>query len=381
MIKRIKVNLFTNYTGDAQYSMLFYGAELEKNLKSCFTDSCQTAIFTPTETGFSKIIRRNLIGRKIDSYWNRFVKHSIIAKKISGGINHITDHNNSYLMGYLDPLRTVITCHDLIYFRDPDKKNNKFLLPRHAIRKYTISGLKRAAKIIAVSENTKRDIIELFNVPPAKIAVIYSGIKSCFNKIEDTNILGKARKRLNFNWDKTILHVGENIYYKNISAILYTLKILRETSGKDIHFAKVGRDFTSQQKDLIMKLKLGNHVHYIGNFSDSDLNLVYNLSDILVFPSLYEGFGWPPLEAMACGTPVVCSGRGSLKEILGDSAIFLEPDNHKGIAEAVLVLISDPEMRENKIKQGFENIKRFDWKKTAEAVFQVYQEVEKRCAV
>ena len=380
--KKINVNLFTNYAGDAQYSMLSYAAQLEKNLKLYFMDSCQTAVFTSLETRFGKIIRRNLIGRKLDSYWNRFAKHPIIAKKISDGINHIIDHNNSYLIKYLDPRRTVVTCHDLIYFRIPDKKeNNKLLFPRHAIRKYTISGLKKAAKIIADSENTKKDIIELFDMPPQKITVIYPGIKSCFHKIKDTDILKEGRKRLNFNWDKTMLHVGENLYYKNINTILYALKILHERGSKETHFVKVGKNFTSEQKDLILKLNIKDHVHYLGNLDDNDLNLIYNLSSVLVFPSLYEGFGWPPLEAMACGTPVVCSDRGSLKEILGDSAIFVEPYDQEGIAAAISILISDPEIRQHKIKQGFENIKRFDWKKMAEAVFKVYQEVEKKCAV
>jgi glycosyltransferase involved in cell wall biosynthesis len=377
MTEKMKINLFTNYAGDAQYSMFFYAAHIEKNLKLYFMNNCKTAIFTPTETSFGKIIRRNSIGRKIDSYWNRFVKHPIIAKKASEGINHITDHNNSYLIKYLDPLRTVITCHDLVYFRNPDKKkNNKFPFLRHTIRKYTVSGLKKAAKIIADSENTKKDIVELTDVPSDNIVVIYPGVRPCFNRIKDAGILSSGRKRLNFRWGKTILHVGENLYYKNIDVILYALKILCEGSGKEIHFVKVGKDFNSEQKDLILKLGIESHVHYMGNLDDSDLNLIYNLSDVLVFPSLYEGFGWPPLEAMACGTPVVCSNKGSLKEVVGDSAIFVEPYDREGFARAILVLMADGEIRQNKIKQGFENIKRFDWKRMTEAVFRVYQEVE-----
>lgn len=376
MLKKIKVNLFVNYAGDDQYSMLSYAAQLKKNLKSHFADSCQAVVFTPNETGFGKIIRRNFIGRKIDSYCNRFVKYPIIAKKISSGINHITDHNNSYLIKYLNPLRTVITCHDLIYFRNLSNwKNNKLPLFQHAIRKYSISGLKKTARIIADSENTKKDIIELFTVLHDKIVVIYPGIRLCFNKIKDVDILNKGKKKLNFNWDKTILHVGENLHYKNIDAILYALKILHEGGDKGIHFIKVGKDFTSRQKDLILKLKIKSYVHYMGNFSDDDLNLVYNLSNVLVFPSLYEGFGWPPLEAMACGTPVVCSNKGSLNEVVRDAAILIKPHDHKGIAKAILALISNPEICQNKIEQGFENIKRFDWKRTAEMVFQVYQEV------
>ena len=378
MPEKIKLNLFTNYTGDAQYSMLSYAAQLEKSLKSYFTDKCQTAILTPKETAFGKIIKQNFIGKKLDSYWCRFISHPAIARKVCCGINHITDHNNSYLIRYLDSSRTVVTCHDLVYFRMPDKKvNDKFFSPRHAIRKYTVSGLKKAARIIADSENTKRDIIELLGVPYAKIAVIPPGIRPCFNKIEDAYVLNKERKRLGFDWNKTVLHVGTNSYYKNVDAVIHALKILHERAGKDIHFVKVGKDFSPKQKDFIIKSGIEGHVHYMGNLNDNDLNLVYNLSDILVFPSLYEGFGWPPLEAMACGMPVVCSSRGSLGEVVGNSATLIEPCDYKGIAEAIMTLMSDPNIRQSKIEQGFNNIKRFDWKKMAEEVLAIYQEIER----
>ena len=262
MSNKIKVNLLTNYSGDSQYSMLVYAAQLEKSLGQYFMDHCQTAVFSPMQTSFGKNIRKNLIGKKLDSYWNRFVKHPIIAKSLSGGINHIIDHNNSYLIKYLDPSRTVITCHDLIYFVSPDRKiNNKFLFPRHIIRKYIISGLKSAAKIIADSENSKKDIMKLFDIPFDKITVIYPGIKSCFYKIENEHIFKREKKRLGFNWDKTILHVGENLHYKNINVIFYSLKTLHERNGQKIHFVKVGKDFTSQQKDLIRKIRIG---HYDG---------------------------------------------------------------------------------------------------------------------
>ncbi|MFH1702703.1 MAG: glycosyltransferase family 1 protein [Nitrospirota bacterium] len=380
MSEKIKVNLLTNYVGDTQYSMLSYAAQLEESLRLYFADSCQTAVFTPMETGFNRIMGRNRIVRKMDTYWNRFLKHPLIARTISGGINHITDHNNSYLIRYLDPRRTVVTCHDLIYFRIPDKEGVKksWLSLQHIIRKYTVSGLRKAAKIIADSENTKKDIIELFSMSSDRIKVVHPGIRSCFYKIKDRDILSRERKRLHFDWDKTILHVGENLYYKNIEAVLYTLKILHEEGGKEIHFVKVGKDFTPEQKDLIQNLKIENYVHYLGNLGDEDLNLAYNLSDVLVSPSLYEGFGWPPLESMACGTPVVCSDKGSLKEIVGDASLIVEPCNYEEIAEAVSFLFSNTEARQDKILQGFENIKRFDWKKTAEAFFQVYREIWER---
>ena len=377
MPEKIKVNLLMNYIGDAQYSMLSYATQLEDSLCFHFRDTCQTAVFTPAETSFDKIMRKSRIGKKMDSYWNRFVEHPMIAKRISDGINHITDHNNSYLIRYLDPGRTVITCHDLIYFRIQDKErfDKSSLSPRHIIRKYTVSGLKKAAKIIADSENTKRDIIDLFDLTSDIIMVIYPGIRHCFNKIKDKDTIHRGKERLHFDWDKTILHVGTNSYYKNIDAILYALKILHKEGNKEIHFVKVGKDFTPEQKDLILNLKIETYVHYLGNLGDDDLSMVYNLADVLVFPSLYEGFGWPPLEAMACGTPVVCSDKGSLSEVVGNAALIVNPYNYEEIAKAISVLISDPKIRHNKIVQGFDNIKRFDWKKTAEAVFELYKEI------
>ena len=377
MSGKIKVNLFTNYTGDAQFSMLAYAEQLEKSLRFSFPDQCELSVHAPSDNSFGSIARRFPAGRKMASYWNRFVIHLLIAKKISGGINHITDHNNSYLIRYLDPERTVITCHDLIYFRIPDdkgEKRNRFSL-RHAVRNYTVSGLPKAARIIADSENTKRDIMEVFGIPGERIEVVYPGIKSCFRRIEDREILNKGKEKFGLHYGKTILHVGQSYYNKNIEGILHALYVLHGKGEKSIHLVKAGKDFSPGQKELILRLGMGNYVHYLGDLTDEDLNLLYNLVDALVFPSLYEGFGWPPLEAMACGTPVVCSDRGSLKEIAGDAALIVDPYNHEEISEAITLLLSNPSVRKEKIRQGFENVKRFDWRKTAEAVFNVYNKV------
>ena len=373
----IKVNLFKNYVGDAQYSMLSYADQLKRGLGLCYADDCQVIVHTPAEMSLSNILRKSSIGKKCNSYWNRFVSHPILAKKIYDGINHITDHNNSYLINYLNPLKTVVTCHDMIHFRIPDKrKNSRFFLLRNMIRKYTSSGLKKAARIIADSQNTKKDIIELFDVQPEKIIVIYPGIRECFCEIKDEDMLKEAREKLGVTWDRTILHVGENSHYKNIDAILYALKMLNIEKHSKVHFVKVGSDFTIHQKKLIAGLKIKDYVHFFGNLNDSDVNLVYNICDVLVFPSLYEGFGWPPLEAMACATPVISSGMGSLKEVVGDAAILIMPHDYIGIAQAILDLLSDSDMRQNKIKQGLDNIKRFGWKKMSDQIFQVYREVD-----
>ncbi len=377
MPDKLKVNFFANYAADAQYSMLFYSAQIQASLKLYFADQCQIDTFVPRQTGWGRILSKNAIGKKLDSYWSRFIAHPRIARRVAAGINHITDHNNSYLIKYLDPARTVVTCHDLMYFRLPDNNGaGKKSFFKETLRKYTVSGLNLAARIVADSENTKQDIIDLFGIKPDKITVIYPGIRPDFFRITDPKILDQAKERLKFNWDKVILHVGENSYYKNVEAIFYVLKILNKEGNHGVHFVKIGNDFTPRQKALILELGIKNYIHYLGKFKDSDLNLAYNLCDMLVFPSLYEGFGWPPLEAMACGRPVICSAEGSLKEVAGGAALIIPPRDHQGIARSILTLLSDPAARLEKVRQGFENIKRFDRKKMSEALLKIYLEVE-----
>jgi len=377
---KIKVNLFKNYQGDNQISMLIYGDKLEQYLKLGFSKDCSIEVYSPQYSKLAKTFNGFLLAKKMFSYWKRFVEYPYIASKVKNGVNHIVDHNSSYLINYLDPEKTVVTCHDLIFFRLNSRQQEctKFIRAREKVRKYTTSGLLKARKIIADSENTKKDIIELTGRNPDDISVIYPGVNSCFYKITDEKLLEFQKIKLGVNFPFVILHVGENSSYKNIEGILYSLEIiLSRKLYNNIHFVKVGKDFTSKQYNLIQKLKLINNVHYLGILNNETLALIYNLSNVLVFPSWYEGFGWPPLEAMACGIPVVCSNEGSLKEIVDDAACIIKPEDYERIANAVCRLINDFDFRNKIIKRGFENAKRFDWCETVKKVFNIYLEILK----
>jgi glycosyltransferase involved in cell wall biosynthesis len=213
---------------------------------------------------------------------------------------------------------------------------------------------------------------------PERLHVVYNGLHERFRRrISDYKVLSEARSHFGFTWSVTILHVGKCTFYKNIEGIIKSLALLPDGLRNHVHFVKVGEDFTQAQRNLIHRLGLSERVHFLGQLSVEDLVLLYNVADLLLFPSLYEGFGWPPLEAMACGTPVVCSDRGSLKEVVGEAALMVNPEDPKSIANSVESILTDAELREKLVNCGLERAKQFNWATNAEQVLEIYNKIGK----
>jgi glycosyltransferase involved in cell wall biosynthesis len=241
--------------------------------------------------------------------------------------------------------------------------------------RWSVGYLPRAKAVLCVSESTKRDAIRLVGCPPERLNVIYNGIHEAFRQLLTHDVLSEARSRFGLDSSITILHVGSSISYKNLEGIIEALALLPVQLRQRILFVRTGLDFTSAQRDLIGRRGLACQVRFLGQLGLQDLVFLYNVADMLLFPSFYEGFGWPPLEAMACGTPVVCSDRGSLKEVVGDAAFIVDPGNPKCIAEGIERVCGDTRLRETLIERGLERAKQFTWAKTAQQVLKVYHEV------
>ena len=254
--------------------------------------------------------------------------------------------------------KTVITVHDMIHekFRDNFPSRDKTSQNKEC-------AVKRANHVICVSENTKNDLIELFNVSPTKISVIRHGYT-----------LGKEslQRKSNIGNKPYILYVGQRGAYKNFSRLLqaYSYSSRLQRAFKLVCFG--GSRFSNDEINQIKQLNLETEdvVHLNGD--DDILSTLYSNAAVFVFPSLYEGFGIPPLEAMSFKCPVVCSNTSSLPEVTGDAAEYFDPYNIEEMMFSIESVVFSTEKRNKLIKMGLKRINLFSWEKCAEQTLKVY---------
>lgn len=299
------------------------------------------------------------------------------ARSKQGDVNHVLDHSYGSLVAALPPERTVVTCHDLIPLEIPDIHPTFYsrMTGRGWYRK-SVAAMTRAARIIAISEHTKRDVIKHTSYDPDRIVVIPHGIDHRFRLVADRAWLEQIRQGLGLPEDcKFILHVGSCATYKNIPVLLEVFDLVRHKVKEPIWLIRVGAPFTASQQRLVERRGLKDWIWDVDGPPIDDFVALYNLADVLVFPSLYEGLGLPPIEAMACGLPVVASDVASIPEVLGDGQMMFSPHDADGMADAVVGIFNNPALRQDLIDKGLRRAKRFSWPLVAEQVFAVYEEV------
>jgi glycosyltransferase involved in cell wall biosynthesis len=241
-----------------------------------------------------------------------------------------------------------------------------------------LRGLRKANHIITISEFSKKEIIRLTGIKENRISVIYPGVDLAYYYPKpDSSIL--TRYSITEN-DTVIMYLGSEEPRKNISLILRAIYHLKKTTP-NIKLLKVGGAQMGGDRQAVLKLikdlRLENEVIFTGQIAESDLPKYYNAADLFVFPSYYEGFGLPPLEAMACGCPVIVANRTSLPEVIGDAGLLIDPDDELGVAEAMAQLLADSDKkdRNNIIVRGLEQAMKFSWDKSALQTMDLYEKV------
>jgi glycosyltransferase involved in cell wall biosynthesis len=282
-----------------------------------------------------------------------------------------------HCLSYICPIRRsevpfVVTIHDTIALRMPGwcKRTNAVYFSLAMKR-----GAGKAARVIAVSKRTAGDIATELGLDGSRIRVIYPGIDEIFRGRANREQMQEVRHRYNLP-ERYILYVGNIEPKKNIATLLQMYKSLR-LKGFDHKLVLVGKRSWGALSELgeIKRLILTNDLVWPGYVSREELRSIYTMAEVFIFPSLYEGFGFPPLEAMGCGTAVVASNRGSLGETLGDAVLIVEPLDVEGLVKAVHSLITNPELRKKYSLLGTERSKRFRWDKAARETLDVYEEV------
>ncbi|MDR3541813.1 MAG: glycosyltransferase family 1 protein [Desulfosporosinus sp.] len=237
--------------------------------------------------------------------------------------------------------------------------------------------MRSADRIITASQSAKGEIVDLLKVPEDKIVVTPLGVSTGFSPLQQNEeLLQTVRKRYNLP-EQFLLYVGTIEPRKNLERLIEALSIVKEKLGK----SSVGLVLAGGKGWLngpiyrrVQELKLLDDVTFTGYVSEEDLPILYNMALAFVYPSLYEGFGLPPLEAMACGVPVITSKVSSLPEVVGDAGILIDPYNVEELSDAILQVVSSAELRKSLSDKGIKQASLFTWEKCARETLTIYEE-------
>lgn len=276
---------------------------------------------------------------------------------------------------FIPPLRirdfkSVITVHDLAFLRWPH------FLTEDSARYYgqVDAAVERADHIIAVSESTKNDLVNLLGAPRSKITVVHEAADPIYRPMPRAEALASLRNKFPLP-EEFILFVSTIEPRKNIATLLHAYRRLLDSYKVSAGLVLAGATgwLSDQIFDTVEQLDLQRHVTFLGRVQNGDLLYLYNLALCLAHPAHYEGFGLTPLEAMACGTPVVVSNVSSLPEVVGDAALLVDPNNDEELAVALQRLLSDEALRDALRTKGLARARTFSWERAAEETLAVYR--------
>lgn len=285
-------------------------------------------------------------------------------------------HSTVYGVPLVCPCKRVFTIHDLtpLIFPEFFKKFH-----HQAVYRFNFFTGKYADRIITSSQNSKQDIMHYLNIPDNKISVIYDGVGAQYRRLQSLEAIENIRTRYQIP-GKFLLYVGGFDANKNLPMLVEAFKQLiqqKHLPDKNLFLVFVGNltPATEPLREYVRARGIEEHVIFTGFVPEEDLIGLYNAAEVFVFPSIYEGFGLPPLEAMACGIPVIASKASSLPEVVGDAAIQVNPHSPEELSQRMFEILTNDKLRQELSHKGLERAKLFSWEQTARKTLQVYEEV------
>ena len=268
-------------------------------------------------------------------------------------------------------LCSLVTVHDLLAFRLPH------LFPwldRQTYKKKIVHACKRSDLIIAICEQTKRDIQEYVGIPEKKIKVLYQSIHPRFYNKPDKLSVDRVLSQWGIDFPY-VLFVGALEERKNVLSLVRAYSSIHQ--NKDCGLVLVGRGgrYQKQVENLVRELKIEKRVKILSRISAEELPSLYSGSTLFCYPSFFEGFGLPIAEAFFCGVPVITSEGSCFPEVGGDGAVYIDPHNVSDLANALESILDSPERRAEMVRLGREHVEKFHWKKTTANLVQVYQDI------
>lgn len=296
----------------------------------------------------------------------------IPTEKLTGPIDVF--HATNFLVPYGQYVKFISTVYDLsiLKFMQFHPLKRRLIFSKSKL----LNSMRNARAVIACSEATKRDIIDILKVRPEKIKVIYVATSPEFKKIDNKQLIHNVLRKYSLP-QKYILYVGTLEPRKNITRLIEAFKKIKEKMKRGYKLILIGGKgwYYKDIFSTIDRLKLNNSVIYLGYILREDLPPIVSGAEAFIYPSLYEGFGLPPLEAMACGVPTLVSDVSCFPEIAADAALRVNPYSIDDIAEGIYRILTDETLRETLRQKGLERVKIFSWEKTARETLKLYNEV------
>lgn len=331
----MRILLIGNYLPDTQESMQRFNAALENGLQS----RGHEVITTRPKVILGSRLKKQRGVFKWLGYADKFVLFPFALKKKLdwAEIVHICDHSNSLYVRYVENKTHVITCHDVLAIasalgRHPE---NPVRWTGREFQNLILRGLRRARHIVCVSEATKTDLLDSNGIDVNAVTVIHNGLNYDYKPI-DAEVVRRQIEHLGIRpGRKYLLHVGGNQWYKNRLGLL---KIYKALIGRGVghDLVMVGKQWTDKMTAFVRDNNLKDRTIQLCGIANEDLRALYCGAELLLFPSLYEGFGWPIIEAQACGCPVVTSNRAPMKQVSGDAAVLVPPDDYEMAAKIIV---------------------------------------------
>ncbi|MEY2542637.1 MAG: hypothetical protein QOE81_98 [Verrucomicrobiota bacterium] len=369
------VLLIGNYSLDRQQSMQRFGTMMLHGLNA----SGIAATLIAPQPRFGKFRGAGSFVAKWLGYVDKFVLfprqlRATVAKD-KPSIVHICDHSNAMYGDWITNTSVVVTCHDLLAVRGAlgEETNCPASPTGKILQRWILRGLRRASVVVCISQATEADVCRLVSRGAAspKIELVRLGLNYPFRKLPEAEVSARLAKIPAFNRGFPFaLHVGSNLRRKNRDGALRIFALDKEKWNARLVF--VGDALTPELLALAESLGISDRITQVPDASDELLEALYNRAVALLYPSRFEGFGWPIIEAQACGCPVVCSNSGPLPEAAGDAGLFHDPEDEAGFA-ADLVRLSNPVERTLWSERSLRNAERFSTSRMVSQYIDIYR--------
>jgi glycosyltransferase involved in cell wall biosynthesis len=288
-------------------------------------------------------------------------------------------HAPHYVLPPLVRCRSVVTIHDCIHLMFPQYLPSRLALAY--ARTSIVLAARRATRVLTVSESSKRDIMRFVDIPADKIDVIYNSYDERFGVEPREEDVIRVRERYQLH-DEFVLYAGNVKPHKNLERLIEAFNLVRKRGLDHLKLVLIGDDISKYAalRRAVHLHQLHKYVRFLGYLPEETLAVMYRLAGVFVFPSLYEGFGLPPLEAMASGTPVVTSNVSSLPEVAGDAALLVDPYHPESIADGIERVLCDDSLRRVLRTKGLARARQFSWETSVRRVREIYGETAREPA-